>query len=67
MGRTATEIALAQARGWAATFLCIILIALIATLLDLLTEVFRNMSGRPASGGPPWQETQPRTGAGYGS
>jgi peptidoglycan hydrolase-like protein with peptidoglycan-binding domain len=41
----ATETRLAQARGWAAKFLCIILIALIATLLDLITEVFRAMSG----------------------
>jgi hypothetical protein len=68
MGRTAVGRGLlAQARGWTASFLCIILIALIATLLDLLTEVFRIMSGRPAFGGPPWQETQPQTRAGYGS
>jgi hypothetical protein len=37
-----------------------ILIALIARLLDLLTEVFRAMSGRPAFGDPPSQETQPQ-------
>jgi predicted MFS family arabinose efflux permease len=58
---------LAQARGWAAKFLCIILIALIATLPDLLTEVFRTMSGCPAFGDPPSQETQPQMRAGYGS
>jgi hypothetical protein len=63
----ATEILLAQARGWAAKFLCMILIALIATLLDLLTEVFRAMSGRPAVGDPPSQETQPQMRAAYGS
>ena len=63
----ATETLLAQARGFAAKFLRIILIALIATLLDLLTEVFRVMSGRPAFRGPPWQEAQPQTRAGYGS
>jgi predicted MFS family arabinose efflux permease len=44
----ATETLLAQALGWAAKFLCIILIALIATRLDPLTEVFRTMSGRRA-------------------
>jgi len=42
------------------------LTALIATLLDLLTEVFRTMSGRPAFGDPPSQETQPQMRAGYG-
>jgi predicted MFS family arabinose efflux permease len=44
----ATETLLAQAFGWAAKFLCIILVTLIATRLDLLTEVFRTMSGRRA-------------------
>jgi len=63
----ATETRLAQARGWAAKFLCIILIALIATLLDLITEVFRAMSGRLAFGDPPSQKTQPQMRAGYGS
>jgi hypothetical protein len=58
---------LAQAGGWAAKFLRIILIALIATLPDLLTEVFRTMSGRPALGDPPRHETQPQMRAGYGS
>jgi hypothetical protein len=45
----------------------LILIALIATRLDLLTEVFRAMSGRRAFGDPPSQETQPQMRAGYGS
>ena len=63
----AAETLLAQARGWAAKFLCIIFIALIATLLDLLTEVFRTMSGRRAFGDPSSQETQPQMRAGYGS
>ena len=45
----------------------LILIALIATRLDLLTEVFRTMSGRWAFGDPPSQETQPQMRAGYGS
>jgi predicted MFS family arabinose efflux permease len=63
----ATEILLAQAFGWAAKFLCIILVALIATRLDLLTEVFRTLSGRRAFGDPPSQETQPQMRAGYGS
>jgi hypothetical protein len=62
-----SETLLAQAHGWAAKFLCIILIALIATLLGLLTEVFRTMSGRPAFADPPSQETQPQMRAGYGS
>jgi len=61
------EILLAQALGWAVKVLCIILIALIATLLNHLTEVFRTMSGRPAFGDPPSQETQPQMRAGYGS
>jgi hypothetical protein len=43
------------------------LIALTATQLDLLTEVFRIMSGRPAFGDPASQETQPQMRAGYGS
>jgi hypothetical protein len=63
----ATETLLAQARGRAAKFLCIILIALIATLLDLIAEAFRAMSGRPAFGDPPSQETQPQIRAWYGS
>jgi hypothetical protein len=64
MGRTA--VGLSRPPG-SAKFLCIILIALIATPLDLLTEVFRTISGRPAIGGPPSQETQPQMRAGYGS
>jgi predicted MFS family arabinose efflux permease len=56
----ATETLLAQALGWAAKFLCIILIALIVTRLDLLTEVFRTMSGRRTFGDPPSQETNRR-------
>jgi hypothetical protein len=43
------------------------LIALIATLLDLLIEVFRTISGRPAFSNPPVQAAQPQMRAGYGS
>lgn len=56
-----------QARGWAAKFVFIILIALIVTLLDLITEVFRTMPGRPAFGDPLSQKTRPQMRAGYGS
>ena len=53
-----------QAHGWVAKFLCIILIALTATLLK---EMFPNISGFSVFADPPSQDTQPHIGAGYGS
>jgi hypothetical protein len=50
----------------AAEFLCLSLTVLIVRLPNLLTGVFRTMSGRLAFGDPPSQETQPQMRAGHG-
>jgi hypothetical protein len=66
----ATATLMDQAHGWVAKFLCIILIALTATLLKLLKllkEMFPNISGFSVFADPPSQDTQPHIRAGYGS
>lgn len=56
-----------QAHGWVAKFLRIILIALTATLLKLLKEMFPNISGFSIFADSPSQDTPPHIRAGYGS
>ena len=62
----ATQSLLAEAHGWVDKFLCIILIALTAALLKLLTEMFP-MSAFSAFADPSSPETQSQIRAGYGS
>jgi len=62
----ATQSLMAEAHGWVDKFLCIILAALTAALLKLLTEMFP-MSAFSAFADPSSPETQSQTEAGYGS
>ena len=62
----ATQSLMAEAHGWLDKSLCIILAALTAALLKLLTEMFP-MSAFSAFADPPPAETQSQIKAGYGS
>ena len=63
----AMEILMTEAHGWIDKFLCVILIALAAALLKLLTEMFPPMYDLSAFADPPSPETQPQIKAGYDS
>ena len=63
---TATQSLMAEAHGWVDKFLCIILVALTAALLKLLTEMFP-MSAFSAFADPLSGETQSQIKAGYGT
>ncbi len=62
----ATDRLMANAHGWAATSLCVILTALSFTLLALLVEMFSSLSASSASADLSSQEIQPQIMAGYG-
>ena len=63
----ATESLIAEAHGWVTKLLCIILVALTAALLRLVTEMFPNMSGLSVFADPSSRETQSQVKAEYGS
>lgn len=63
----ATATLMNQAHGWVTKFLCVILIALTATLIKLLKETFPSISGFASFADPPSHDAQPPIGAGYGS
>lgn len=56
----ALETLMAEAHGWVTKFICVILAALTAALLRLLTEMFPRISALSALAEPPPRETQPR-------